>query len=133
MKSIVEIKWIVLTGKLLLALCIGGAATTACTYHTNDYEPVVVPDNLSLETDIVPIFEAKCNSSGCHNGSIAPDLRPDKAYKSLTQGGFIDDDGVAENDALFQKIDKGGSMEVYASDLERAYIKKWLEEGAQNN
>lgn len=133
MRRILKTKWGQSTGKLFFAALISGFVMTSCTYYTNDYDPLVVPDNLSFEADIVPIFETKCNSAGCHNGSIAPDLRADNAFKGLTKGNYVNDDGNADNDLLYQKIDKGGSMEVYATDLERAFIKKWIEEGAQNN
>ena len=44
----------------------------------------------------------------------------------------ITDVSAAENNKLYQVID-GGSMNAYATDLERAYIKKWIEEGALDN
>lgn len=108
------------------------AALGSCTYYTNDFDPLDVPDNVSFETDIIPIFEASCNTSGCHSGAVPPDLRADVAYKSLISGGYVTDITAAENNILYQVID-GGSMQVYATDLERAYIKKWIEEGALNN
>lgn len=133
MRRILKIKLRELTSKLLFAMIIGGFAMASCTYHTNDYDPLEVPDDVNFDADIVPIFEASCNDAGCHNGSIAPDLRRDVAYQSLISGGFVTDVSAAENNILYQKIDDGGSMYVYATDLDRAYIKKWIEEGALNN
>ncbi|MCG8306020.1 MAG: hypothetical protein MI975_01425 [Cytophagales bacterium] len=119
-------------GKLFIAIVIAGAGFASCTYHTNDYDPLDVPDNVSFETDIIPIFEAGCNNAGCHNGTIPPDLRADVAYLSLIGGGYVVPGTQAEDNVLYQSID-GGSMEAYATDLDRAYIKKWIDEGAQNN
>ena len=110
-----------------------GYGLVSCTYHTNDYDPLEVPDNVSFEADIIPIFEASCNTAGCHSGAIPPDLQSEVAYKNLINGGYVTDITAAENNILYQKIDIGGSMEVYATDLERAYIKKWIEEGALEN
>jgi hypothetical protein len=61
-----------------------------------------------------------------------PDLRAEAAYVNLVGLGYVVPGTPAEDNGLYQSID-GGSMEAYASDLERAYIKKWLDEGAENN
>lgn len=133
MRRKLKIKLRELAGKLLFAMIIIGFGLASCTYHTNDYDPLEVPDDVSFDADIIPIFEAGCNDAGCHNGSIAPDLRRDEAYNSLIRGGYVTDVSAAENNILYQVIDDGGSMYVYATDLDRAYIKKWIEEGALNN
>ena len=104
----------------------------SCTYYTNEYEEVVVPDEVSFDADVIPIFEVKCNWSGCHNGSIPPDLRPSVAYNNIIFGGYVTDTTRAENNSFYQKID-GGSMRPYASDQDRAIIKQWIESGALNN
>jgi uncharacterized protein YuzE len=120
-------------GSLLSLMIIAGLGLGSCTYHTNDFDPVDVPDGISFEADIVPIFEANCNAAGCHNGSIAPDLRAQVAYTSLTKGGYVTDVTDVDNNILVQKIDVGGSMAIYATEENRAYIKKWIEEGALDN
>ena len=132
MRRILKTKLRHLAGKLLFAIIITGYGLASCTYYTNDYDPLDVPDNVSFDADIVPIFEASCNTSGCHSGAVPPNLEREVAYKNLISGGYVTDIIAAENNILYQKID-GGSMEVYATDLERAYIKKWIEEGALNN
>ena len=121
--------WLV---KSLLFFCVSSLGIVSCTYHTNDYDPLDVPDNVSFDTDIIPIFEESCNAAGCHNGSIPPNLTRDFAYVSLVGGGYVVPGTAAEDNILYQTID-GGSMTAYATDLERAYIKKWIDEGALNN
>lgn len=132
MRRIIKIRLKQLSGMVLMFYALFGFGLASCTYHTNDYDPLEVPDNVSFEADIIPIFEAGCVAAGCHNGTIPPDLRPEVAYRSLINGGYITDVTTAENNSLYQSID-GGSMTVYASDLDRAYIKKWIEEGALDN
>ena len=132
MRRILKTKLKQMLGKLLLAFIVSGLGLASCTYHTNDYDPLDVPDDVSFDADIVPIFEASCNNAGCHNGSIAPNLTRDVAYESLIRGGYVMPGTLAEDNSLYQAID-GGSMEAYATDLERAYIKKWIDEGALNN
>jgi hypothetical protein len=104
----------------------------ACTYDTNEFEEVVIPESVSFDTDVIPIFEANCNNSGCHSGAISPDLQRDVAYNNLILGGYVTDTTSADNNSLYQKID-GGSMTPYASDQDRAYIKLWIEDGAKDN
>ena len=133
MRRILKTKLRQVTGKLLFAMIMAGCGLASCTYYTNDYNPAEVPDGVSFETNVIPIFEAGCIASGCHNGAIKPDLRSDVAYKALIKGGYVTDVAVAENNSLYQKIADGGSMNAYATDLDRAYIKKWIEEGALEN
>ena len=118
--------------KCLLAIAVSGIGFASCTYHTNDFDPLEVPDDVSFDNDIIPIFEAKCNNAGCHSGSIPPDLTREVAYISLIGGGYVVPGEPAESSSLYQSID-GGIMQTYASDLERAFIKKWIDEGALDN
>jgi len=132
MRRILKTKLKQLLGNWHVVLLVLGLGLGSCTYHTNDYDPLDVPDDVSFEADIIPIFEASCNSAGCHNGSIAPNLTRDVAYVSLLGGGYVVPGTPAEDNSLYQVLD-GGSMEAYATDLERAYIKKWIDEGALDN
>ncbi|MCK5208581.1 MAG: hypothetical protein KAQ79_11185 [Cyclobacteriaceae bacterium] len=132
MRRILKTKLKQIISKLLLVIFIVGYGLASCTYHTNDYDPLDVPDNVSFDADIIPIFEARCNDAGCHSGAIPPDLQREVAYKNLINGGYVTDITAAENNILYQKID-GGSMEAFATDLDRAFIKKWIEEGALDN
>lgn len=131
MRRIMKTKLRQLVGKLIFAIFVLGLGMASCTYHTNDYDPSEAPDDVSFEADIIPIFEASCNDAGCHNGSIPPNLTADFAYVSLIGGGYVEP-GNSEGSSLYQAID-GGTMQVYATDLERSYIKKWIDEGALNN
>ena len=133
MRRILKTKLRQITSKILPVILFAVCGLASCTYYTNDYNPLEVPDNVSFDADIIPIFELSCNDAGCHNGSIKPDLRRDVAYVNLIKGGYVTDVNVAENNILYQKIDNGGSMYSFATDLDRAYIKKWIEEGALNN
>lgn len=131
MRRIMKTKLRHLVGKLLFAIIVMGLGLASCTYHTNDYDPSEAPDNVSFGADIIPIFEASCNSAGCHNGSIPPTLTEDVAYVNLLGGGYVEPDN-SEGSILYQVID-GGTMTAYATDLERSYIKKWIDEGALDN
>ena len=106
---------------------------TSCTFDTIDYKPIVVPDTVSFQNDIVlPIFEPSCAYTGCHSDNgIPPILIEEKAYNSL-QSGFINL-AEPERSVLYEKIDIGGSMAIYATDQDRKIILTWIEQGAPNN
>ena len=115
-----------------LLILFAGAVTTSCTDELLITPEVDVPDTVSFETDIIPIFEASCNSVGCHNtGGIPPDLTAPNAYINLTLFGYLDTVDPASSE-LYTKID-GGSMDIYATDQERALILAWIEQGALDN
>ena len=117
-------------GKTFLVIAFAGVGTASCTYYTNDYDPCN-PSEVSFNEEIIPIFEENCNSAGCHNGTIPPNLTRDVAYVSLIGGGYVIP-GDSESSTLYQVIN-GGSMTAYADDCDRAYIKQWIDEGAEDN
>jgi hypothetical protein len=120
-------------GSIALVILIGIFVMTSCTYYTNEFEEVVIPESVSFDADVIPIFEAKCNDSGCHSGAISPDLQRDVAYNNLIFGGYVTDTTSADNNSLYTKIDDGGSMATYATDQDRALIELWIEDGAKDN
>ena len=132
MRNILKFNLLRLVGNSVLVMVLGAFSLASCTYYTNEFERVEPLDSVSFEIDVIPIFEANCNDAGCHNGTVSPDLQRDVAHDNLIFGGFVTDTTSAENNLLFQKID-GGSMSAYASDQDRAIIKQWIEDGAQNN
>jgi len=125
----VELKRV--AGKLLIVILFFSCGLVSCTYYTNEYNPV--PENVSFNDDIIPIFNASCNMLGCHNaGGILPDLTPDNAYVYIFGLGYVEEGQTAEESLFYQSVD-GGSMNDYTTDEERAYIKKWIDDGAENN
>ena len=131
MRRIIKAKLNKITSKILLVILFSGCGLASCTYYTNEYNPV--PDNVSFNNDIIPIFDRSCNMGGCHSsGGILPDLTPEAAYLNITLLGYVEEGQTAEESIFYQAID-GGSMQDYASDEDRAYIKKWIDDGAEDN
>lgn len=92
-------------------------------------DPDDLPDEISFSEHITPIFSSKC--SQCHFGQTPPDLSPSEAYLNLTSGGYINTDNPEKSD-IYKEITTGG-MAQYASDSDRAYILKWIQQGALDN
>lgn len=104
----------------------------ACTYDTIAPRKVEVPENISFDENVIPIFNKSCNVSGCHsNNGISPNLSANNAYISLTFFGYVDTD-FPEESKIYIKTTIG-SMNQYATDQDRAIILKWIEQGAPDN
>jgi Rieske Fe-S protein len=104
----------------------------SCTDYVIKPAKVVVPDSVKFKANIIPIFNASCNHSGCHaTGGHAPDLTPANAYTSLIFYGYVDTDNP-ESSIIYQKITTG-SMKANATDQDRDLILKWIQQGALNN
>lgn len=105
---------------------------TSCTYEELIKPKVDIPDSVSFNVNILPIFNSSCNTSGCHNkGGISPNLSAADAYTTLIFFGYVDTDNP-EVSEIYQKI-TNGSMKQYATDQDRALILSWIEQGALDN
>lgn len=118
--------WIILLGV--------GLFYSSCEYEFIEPEEVVVPDVVLFSSDIIPIFNNSCNSSGCHDAGFAIlDLSPQAAYADLFRKGQIDIDNP-ENSKLYLKlIDPSGTHNDRSTASERATLLEWIRKGAQNN
>ncbi len=103
--------------------------TTGCFY--DKVLPEQPEGEISYSQDMQPFFDASCLD--CHkSGAVPPNLEASVSYGELIFGDYIDTTDP-EKSLLYTKIDIGGTMEQYATDLERAMTLKWIEQGAKNN
>ena len=100
-------------------------------------------ENVSFTNDVQPIFDQYCTS--CHPNSGNLDLTPGNSYAQLVNINASAYSakrvipGDAENSVLYKKIDGSGTFgsnmplggNLSAGQI--SIIKKWIEEGAQNN
>lgn len=106
---------------------------TGCVSDQVSPKEVLVPEEVSFSVDIIPIFDASCNTSGCHNsGGIPPDLTAGNAWNSLAFFNYLDT-VTSTNSLLWKKIDDGGSMEQYVTETDKAFILQWIEQDAPDN
>jgi hypothetical protein len=108
------------------------AALWSCEYETIVPKEVDLPDEpVSYSEQIAPVFvEVSCTS--CHSGGIAPDLREDKSYAALINGGMINTDNPEES-TLIVTINEIHGTAGNLSALQKALILRWIEEGAKDN
>lgn len=108
-----------------------------CYYDQIVYEEPEPPEGeLSFLNEIIPIFDASCNISGCHNtGGIAPDLSLSKAYNALISGNYINTD-VPEDSELYQWMAGNRDLSMPISGPNATYnvtVLQWIKQGAKNN
>ena len=98
--------------------------------------PTVVTQDVSFSQDILPIFNAKCNTVACHNaGGVFPALIEASAYSSLVNGGFINTENP-ENSELYQWMKGNRAVSMPPSGInnsDNALVLAWIKQGALNN
>jgi len=111
------------------------AFTTGC-YYDQVYVAPEIPDlpppdeEISFDTQIQPIFTAKCIA--CHPPTRSLDLTEGKAYASINNATYIDLGTPAES-LIYTKPSPTGSHPGQYNTTEAALLLRWIEEGAQNN
>jgi hypothetical protein len=100
----------------------------------------VLPETVSFSQHIVPLFNAHCNTSGCHSGNQPAgglNLEPNNAYAQLSQSGSGYIDTINPNYSLLyaQMISVNtpmpptGTLEKCSTDL----VLRWISQKAPNN
>ena len=122
----------------MVLVCLGFLTLVGC-YKT---ETVVketgdeITRTVSFTQDLVPIFNASCNSSGCHNaGGKSPDLSPVNAYGALTNGGYVNT-GDPEGSELYLWMTGKRGAPMPTSGINPDYnslVLAWIKQGALNN
>lgn len=123
---------------LTLALLLG-------VFSSCEYEEILPPEEMPIDTtappvsfslDIIPLFNASCNSSGCHSlGGVEPDLSPTNAYAELTTMGYLNLDDPVQSE-LYQWItgNRRISMPIEGPDPElNRLVLTWITQGALDN
>ena len=107
------------------------------SYYDELVEEPPIDQPVSFQNDIIPIFNADCNFSGCHNtGGIHPDLTASEAYNSLISEDELIDTDVPENSHLYIWVNGQGDLPMPPSGTDpfiSATILAWIEQGALNN
>ncbi len=97
----------------------------SCEYETIEVDAVGA---VTFSQDVLPIF-SKC--TGCHSGSLAPDLSPANAFNAVVPA-FVNLSNPAQSIIYTVPAPSGGHPVEYTPG-EAAIILAWIEQGAQNN
>ena len=105
----------------------------------NRYIP---PNNVSYAEHIQPIFDFKCNSSGCHDGSSNETDIILTSWANTTANPLVVFPGEPDNSILVWAIEgQNGALIMPPltypvtplTEMQRDGIKTWIKEGAKNN
>lgn len=120
--------------KTLAFLITGLLFFASCEYEFIVPEEIVLPEEVSFTTDIIPIFDNSCNTTGCHTaGHFAVDLTPANAYTDLFAKNLVNVQSPAESGLYTKLIETGGTHDGRSTPTQQQLILKWIQEGAQNN
>ncbi len=122
---------VILTGMIIFFLA--GCYKDRTVYFDTGEE---ITRPVSFAADIIPIFDASCNGSGCHNrGGKAPDLTASSAYNSLTVGNYVNTN-APESSELYLWMTGKKSTPMPVSGINKDYnalVLAWIKQGAKNN
>ncbi len=118
----------------------------ACTHKKNDNPlpvtqlPCAVPDTISFQKDIIPIFNIHCSTPGCHSGTKPEknfNLEASKAYTTLSKkgSGYIDVSDP-KGSVLYSALVSVDTPMPPTGKLDSCTLKTieiWMKQGGKNN
>ena len=130
-------KKITIASLIIAQLILVIASCTKTTTVLIDNSPAVTK-TVSFAKDIQPIFSKSCALSGCHNGSIAPNLTDAvTAYASLQSGSFINT-ATPESSLVYLWLTGKEAITMPAGAANNpsninGLMLAWIKQGAKNN
>ena len=107
----------------------------SCYYDEFPEDVVDVPEVVSYEADIMPLWVGQC--ADCHSGNVPPDLRPANSYNSLLNGYVVK--GNSQESILYLSLIHANGVVAMPSSNElwpaskTELVKAWIDQGAENN
>jgi len=127
-------KIMILSGIIAIILIVVSSCSKTATLLED--KSASITTTVSFSKDVAPILTANCAKSGCHNGSISPNLSSGSAYTSLTNG-FVSTASPSSSLVYLWLTGKesvtmplGGTNNP--SNI-NGYILAWITQGAKNN
>ncbi|MBS1668988.1 MAG: hypothetical protein JST58_16555 [Bacteroidetes bacterium] len=126
-------------GLPLLVIAMGWVAIIGCTKTVTvleDNTPAVTK-TVSFSKDLVPILGSSCAKSGCHSGSVAPNLSSATAYSALVNGNYINIATPEKSIVYLWLTGKEAAAMPLGSSNNPSNINglmlAWIKQGAKNN
>ena len=122
---------------LTAILIITSAYFFSCKKKTTPTPTQSLPAVVSFNNDIMSVFNAHCNTSGCHSGgspAAGLNLSQSVAYSQLFTKHEIDTANVS-NSNLYIQVASGQMPQTGGklSDYNISLILKWIQQKAKNN
>lgn len=101
-----------------------------------DNSPAIT-ETVHFSKTIVPILVKSCSGSGCHSGSVAPNLSEATAYLGLINGNYINLASPEKSEVyLWLTGKRSATMPLGNANNPsniNALILAWIKQGAKNN
>lgn len=121
----------------LAVVIIAGCKDTVTNQSVDEHQ--IPASNVSYNRDIQPLFEVKCNNSGCHDDQSRAGGLSFTSYQNTTSDPTIVVAGYPENSRLIWAIQPGAANQMPPVDRpqltknQRDGIATWIKEGARPN
>jgi len=129
----------IIIGVGLILIVASVVIITGCSKTTTviiDDSPAIT-ETVQFSKTIVPLLTQNCAGSGCHGGSVAPNLSATNAYSSLQTGNFINLAAPKSSLVYLWLTGKeAATMPMGAANNPsniNALILAWITQGAKNN
>lgn len=123
-------------GLILIVQVILINGCTKTTTVIKDNSPAITT-TVSFSKDIVPILSKSCAVSGCHSGTVAPNLSEANAYSTLSAGNFINTASPNSSEVYLWLTGKRAvAMPAGSANNPsniNALMLAWITQGAKNN
>ena len=113
----------------------------ACDDTLNQIDDIIIPEqNVSFNEHLLPVFEAKCNNSGCHNSQYRAGGISLSTCAETTESPLVVFPHEPDNSSLIWAIEnQSGASQMPPlgyqplTENQRKGIRVWIEEGAKCN
>jgi hypothetical protein len=130
-------KKIIVIGVLLafnLMLVINGCTKNTTVSINNTPE---ITTTVSFSKDLVPLFTKNCATSGCHSGTVAPNLSALTAYDALLSASLVNV-GTPASSELYLWLTGKRAVAMPAGSTNNPsninpLVLAWIKQGAKNN
>jgi hypothetical protein len=96
-----------------------------------------ITKTVSFSTDVLPLLTTNCAKSGCHNGSISPNLTAANAFNSIVNGNFANTTTPANSLVYLWLTGKESAIMPLGAPNNpsniNGFILAWISQGAKNN
>ena len=116
-----------------MLIMVGCSKTTTVVLDNS----VPVTTTVSFSKDIQPILTKNCAISGCHSGTVSPNLSSATAYSALTTGNFVNTSSPASSEVYLWLTGKRAIAMPAGAPNNPSNINglmlAWIQQGAKNN
>ncbi|MEO8884985.1 MAG: hypothetical protein ABI367_02910 [Mucilaginibacter sp.] len=123
---------LLLIGNLILVM---NGCTKNTTVSIDNTPEITTP--VSFSKDLVPLFTKNCATSGCHSGSVAPNLSVTTAYDAIQNTNLVNA-ATPANSELYLWLTGKRAVAMPAGSANNpsninALVLAWIKQGAKNN